>query len=385
MGSFQRFNRFRVSRTANSTASTFILLGGLLMVVYLCIDFNGEKATCLTGVAGKTNRSSINSYPRCQKNVSAAGIPGFILLSRQIQDFLYYRHCRTFPMILDLPDKCGGADNPEDVFLLLVIKSPPSNYERREVLRKTWAKERLYKGMWIRRVFLSGTLSDGPHKESMDKLLEVEQREHKDILQWDFHESFFNLTLKQILFLEWMERNCNHVRFLLNGDDDVLANTDNMIEYLDDLVYQDERKHLFTGHLIENAGPIRWPGSKYYIPRQVYEPNSYPPYCGGAGYLLSGYTALAIYHMSDQIPLLPIDDVYIGMCLAKAKLKPTFHHGVKTIDLTNTIQKLQHDPCILKELLLVHNFPPAYLYIMWYRLHESKLKCGLHKEIYGTT
>lgn len=373
---------FRVSRTANSTASTFILLGGLLMVAYLYTDFNEGKTTYLTGVIGKKNRATINSDPRCQQNISAAEIPGFRLLSREIQDFLYYRHCRHFPMILDLPDKCGGADNPEDVFLLLVIKSPPTNYERREVLRKTWAKEKSHKGMWIRRVFLSGTMSDGQHKERMNKLLELEHREHKDILQWDFHEAFFNLTLKQILFLEWMESNCNHARFLLNGDDDVLANTDNIIEYLDGLSNYDGRKHLFTGHLITGAGPIRRPTSKYYIPVEVYEPNYYPPYCGGAGYLLSGYTALAIYYTSELIPLLPIDDVYIGMCLAEANLNTSSHSGVKTLDFTKTLEKVQHDPCILKELLLVHNFPPAYIYLIWYQMHELNLICGNHTAIY---
>ncbi|XP_029961866.1 N-acetyllactosaminide beta-1,3-N-acetylglucosaminyltransferase 3-like [Salarias fasciatus] len=382
MDTYRRINMFRVSKKANSTASTFILLGGLLMVAYLCTDFNEGETTYLTSVAAKQNRSSINSYPRCQQNISAAGIPGFGSLSREIQDFLYHRHCRHFPMILDLPDKCGGDDNPEDVFLLLVIKSPPTNYERREVLRKTWAKEKLHRGMWIRRVFLSGTLSDGLHKEKMNKLLEVEHREHKDILQWDFYETFFNLTLKQILFLEWMERNCNHARFLLNGDDDVLANTDNIVEYLDGLGSYDWRKHLFTGHLISGAGPIRRSTSKYYIPVQVYEPSFYPPYCGGAGYLLSGYTALAIYHTSESVPLLPIDDVYIAMCLAKANLQPTSHTGVKTLDFTKTLQKVQNDPCILKELLLVHNFPPAFIYVIWYQLHEANLTCGYHTEIY---
>lgn len=376
-------NMFRVSRTAKSQrASTFFLLGGLLMVAYLCTDYNEDKTAYLMRAVGRINRSSINSYPRCQRNVSAAGIPGFDTLSLHIREFLYYRHCRHFPMILDLPDKCGGADNPEDVFLLLVIKSPPTNYERREVLRKTWAKEKLHKGMWIRRVFLSGTLSDGLHKKRTDKLLKLEHQEHKDILQWDFHESFFNLTLKQILFLEWMENNCNHARFLLNGDDDVLANTDNIIEYLEGLGDYDGRTHLFTGHLITDASPIRWSLSKYHIPDQVYQPNSYPPYCGGAGYLLSGYTALAIYHASELVPLLPIDDVYIAMCLAKANLKPTSHRGVITLDFTFTIEKVQHDPCIMKELLLVHNFPPGDIYIMWHQLHHSNLKCGKFTGIY---
>ncbi|PWA22883.1 hypothetical protein CCH79_00002079 [Gambusia affinis] len=251
--------------------------------------------------------------------------------SRQITDktvdLLYYRHCRHFPMLLDVPDKCGGTNASSDVFLLLVIKSSAVNYDRREVLRKTWAEERLSNGVLIRRIFISGTMGTGYEKKRLNQLLKLEQSKHNDILQWDFNDTFYNLTLKQILFLEWMERNCPRVHFLFNGDDDVFANTDNMVLYLQNFELKGGRKHLFAGHLIYGVGPIRSRHSKYYVPKQLYESKLYPAYCGGGGFLLSGYTALVIYTNSHSIPLLPIDDVYMGMCLAQAGFKPEHHLG----------------------------------------------------------
>ncbi|XP_037626103.1 N-acetyllactosaminide beta-1,3-N-acetylglucosaminyltransferase 3-like [Sebastes umbrosus] len=327
----------------------------------------------------KTN-SFVYSWPKCQQNMSAANIIGFSSLSGDIQDFLYYQHCRHFPMLLDLPDKCGGADNSAEVFLLLVIKSSPVNYDRREVLRKTWAKERLHNGVWIRRIFLSGTMDTGFEKERLNKLLELEQREYNDIIQWDFNEGFFNLTLKQILFLEWMERNCPNARFLLNGDDDVFANTDIMVEYLQGLKDNNGSKHLFTGHLIQDQGPVRWTKSKYYVPVQVQESDSYPPYCGGGGFLLSGYTALVIYNVSQSITIHPIDDVYMGMCLAKAGLGPASHMGFKTFGLHIPSKKVDlYDPCYYRELLLVHRFLPATMYFMWHKIDDPNLKCGINR------
>lgn len=359
----------------------------LLMVVYICKDLSEptyieedvqkpQKPQRLQ----KAGNSSVNvtSYPSCERNKAVADFPDFKSLSVDIQNFLYYRHCRHFPIILDVPDKCGTADEPEDVFLLLVIKSTPLNYDRREVLRKTWAKERLHNGVQIRRIFITGTVSDRWEKGRLNKLLKLEQRQHRDILQWDFHDSFFNLTLKQILFLDWMENNCQHARFLLNGDDDVFANTDSMVEYLQSLKDNDGRKHLFTGHLITNASPIRWQRSKYFIPSQVYEPNSYPPYCGGGGFLLSGHTALVIKNKSQLIPLIPIDDVYMGMCLKKAKLAPKFHMGVKTLGWGFPGRNIDiYHPCYMKELLLIHKFNPARMYIMWQQVHEATMKCGI--------
>ena len=331
------------------------------------------------------NSSYVYSWPRCQKNTSAANVTGFSSLPGNIKDFLYYRHCRHFPMLLDVPDKCGGAEKSAEVFLLLVIKSSPVNYDRREVLRKTWAKERLHNGVWIRRIFISGTMDSGFEKERLNKLLELEQREYNDILQWDFSDTFYNLTLKQILFLEWMERNCPNAHFLFNGDDDVFANTDNMVKYLQNLKDNNGRMHLFTGRLRQDTGPIRSPGSKYFIPVQVYESESYPPYCGGGGYLLSGYTASVIYNMSQSITIIPIDDAYTAMCLAKAGLGPVSHKGVKTagLHLPSTLDRYvdKYDPCFYKYILVAHRFLPAQIDLMWHKLHDPNLKCGLMKWI----
>nr|XP_040041034.1 N-acetyllactosaminide beta-1,3-N-acetylglucosaminyltransferase 3-like [Gasterosteus aculeatus aculeatus] len=371
---------------------TFLLVGVMgFLVFYLSKDFMDHKNIHLNiDVRGDDikirqhtpNHSYVYSWPRCERNVSAANITGFSSLSGEIKDFLYYRHCKHFPMLLDLPDKCGGVDKSAEVFLLLVIKSSPVNYERREVLRKTWAKERLHNGVWVRRIFISGTMDTGFEKERLNKLLELEQREYSDILQWDFNERFYNLTLKQVLFLQWMERNCPNVRFLLNGDDDVFANTNNMVVYLQGLENNDGGKHLFTGHLIQNVGPIRYPSSKYFIPVQVQESNSYPPYCGGGGFLLSGFTASVIYNMSQSITLLPIDDVYMGMCLAKAGLSPSSHMGVKTAGLYIPSSKLDgYDPCYYKEVLLVHRFLPAHLYLMWNRVNNPNLKCNTQLKV----
>ncbi|XP_007237028.2 N-acetyllactosaminide beta-1,3-N-acetylglucosaminyltransferase 3 [Astyanax mexicanus] len=315
--------------------------------------------------------------PECERNLSASDIAGFSTLPRHIQDFLYYRHCRQFPMLLNVPDKCGGPEKSGDVFLLLVIKSSPHNYERREVLRKTWAAERLQNGKNIRTVFISGTTGRGFEKQRLNKLLITENNEHKDILQWDFDDTFFNLTLKQIMFLEWMEKWCPNAHFLLNGDDDIFANTDNMVVYLQGLDGNDGSKHLFVGHLIQYVGPIRERASKYYIPVQVQESESYPPYCGGGGFLLSGFTASTIYNMSKSITILPIDDVYMGMCLEKAGLKPSSHMGVRTAGL-HVPSKLAdpYDPCYYREVILVHRFVPHQIYIMWHEVHQPDLICG---------
>ncbi|XP_076856421.1 N-acetyllactosaminide beta-1,3-N-acetylglucosaminyltransferase 3-like [Brachyhypopomus gauderio] len=315
--------------------------------------------------------------PKCERNVSASNIAGFYGLPIHIQDFLFYRHCRYFPMLQNVPDKCGGPQNSKHVFLLLVIKSSPANYEQREVLRKTWAAERLQNGKWIRTVFLSGTSGDSYQKLRLNKLLQLENHEHQDILQWDFKDSLYNLTLKQVLFMEWLERWCPKAQFLLNGDDDIFANTNNIVEYLEGLDGEDGSKHLFIGRMAFYLSPIRTKDSKYYIPVQVQESDRYPPYCFGCGFLLSRFTARSIYNTSHSIPLMPIDDVYIGMCLEKAGLKPESHMGVRTHVLSVPSQNIDSfDPCYYRDILLVHRFLPYETFIMWQEIHRDDLECG---------
>uniref|UniRef100_A0A8C9B5J5 Hexosyltransferase n=1 Tax=Prolemur simus TaxID=1328070 RepID=A0A8C9B5J5_PROSS len=313
---------------------------------------------------------------RCQANASVATHPDFAGQPLQVRNFLLHRHCREFPLLQDAPlGKCSGP-----VFLLLVIKSSPSNYERRELVRRTWGRERRVRGLQLRRLFLVGTAPDPHQARKVNRLLKMEARTHGDILQWDFHDSFFNLTLKQVLFLQWQETRCTNASFMLNGDDDVFAHTDNMVSYLQG---HDPGHHLFVGHLIQNVGPIRAQWSKYYVPQVVTQEEQYPPYCGGGGFLLSRFTAAALRRAIRVLDLFPIDDVFLGMCLKLEGLKPASHSGIRTAGVPAPSQRLSSfDPCFYRELLLVHRFLPYEMLLMWDALNQPDLACGKQTQVY---
>ncbi|XP_043909757.1 N-acetyllactosaminide beta-1,3-N-acetylglucosaminyltransferase 3-like [Protopterus annectens] len=310
----------------------------------------------------------------CSLNAMNNNLPGFSDLPDHIKDFLRYRHCKHFQILQDIPNKCVSPEQSKEIFLLLVIKSSPENYERREVIRKTWGQERTYEGVQVHRLFISGVNSNRMSAKKSNQIIQLENQQYQDILQWDFHDTFFNLSLKQVLFFKWKEKNCPGVKFLLNGDDDVFVNTENVVHYLKG--FRSDR-HLFVGTLIMNVGPIRAKWSKYYVPEQVTTLNSYPPYCGGGGFLMSDFTAKAIYNASLNLMLFPIDDVYIGMCLQKAGLFPSSHMGIRTAGVHAPSENTDtFDPCFYQELLLVHRFAPYEMVLMWQAIHDATLKCG---------
>ncbi|XP_068090211.1 N-acetyllactosaminide beta-1,3-N-acetylglucosaminyltransferase 3 [Hyperolius riggenbachi] len=330
--------------------------------------------------SGQDSLPGLEWVSQCQENSSAENVDGFSKLPEHIKDFLRYKHCRNFPQILNAPEKCGGRVKSKRIFLLLAIKSSPGNYERRAIIRQTWGKQSSYNGAQVKRIFLSGTSKDVKEDRHLRKLLQIESDTYGDIIQWDFHDTFFNLTLKQFLFHQWMEEYCPGANFIFNGDDDVFVNTFNVITYLRGLKADD---HLFVGQLIANVGPIRESGSKYYVPTQVTTSNSYPIYCGGGGILMSRYSAHAIYNKSLEIPLFPIDDVYLGMCLEKAGLVPASHMGMSTVGVHVPSAKLDaFNPCYYRELLMVHRFVPYQMLVMWKAVQDPHLVCGQKLSIY---
>ncbi|NXT40227.1 B3GT5 galactosyltransferase, partial [Pelecanoides urinatrix] len=61
--------------------------------------------------------------------------------------------------------------------------------------------------------------------------------------------------------------------------------------------------------------PLRSKVYKWYVPPEVYPNDTYPPYCGGPGYVLSGDLAGKIYGVAQTLPVINMEDAFMGVCL----------------------------------------------------------------------
>nr|XP_025042360.1 beta-1,3-galactosyltransferase 5-like [Pelodiscus sinensis] len=150
----------------------------------------------------------------------------------------------------------ASQEFPQDVSLAL--DDPGEGSSARMTIRQTWGKHRLVAGNRIVTYFLLGITT----KESDLVDITFESQKYRDIIQKDFMDSYYNLTLKTMMGIEWVHIFCSQSRFVMKTDTDMFVN----IFYLSELLLRKNRStRFFTGFLMMNERPIRDRGSKWKI------------------------------------------------------------------------------------------------------------------------
>ncbi|XP_068596575.1 N-acetyllactosaminide beta-1,3-N-acetylglucosaminyltransferase 2-like [Brachionichthys hirsutus] len=313
-------------------------------------------------------------------------------LPQDLHNFLSSMHRRDYTTVLQPGGQCGagGNDAAEQVLLLLAIKSKEPNFKNRQAIRQTWGRVGRVAGErgnhssggegggYVRRIFLLGKEEHEEHEKPAFGdygLLQMESAYHGDILQWDFKDTFFNLTLKDVLFWRWFSHTCNQTLFVFKGDDDVFVNTQKMIAYLQGQLRAPQTKEsmneFMVGEVFRSAAPHRVVDSKYYIPDSFYK-GLYPLYAAGGGVLYSGLLAQRLHNVSKRVHLFPIDDVYVGMCMFWLNAQPIHHPAFLTLDFPG---KEEEQQCAYHSILLVHRRSPEQVIQLWDKLKRTRKQC----------
>ncbi|XP_063860474.1 beta-1,3-galactosyltransferase brn-like [Scylla paramamosain] len=231
-----------------------------------------------------------------------------------------------------LNEKCKGKDS---VRLMYVVKSALENFDKRNGIRNSWGFESRFSDVEIRTVFLVGMNSP---ESNTQKQLEKEIEEHKDIIQADFIDSYFNNTIKTMMGLHWTYHFCHNVKYFLFVDDDYYVSTRNMLRFLRDprnypqylekyivTAVNEYMEDLYAGYVFRDSSPIRWVFSKWYISLDEYPYSKWPPYVTAGAYVLSRKSLEELYFGSIYTNNFRFDDIFLGMAAKKAGIKP-FHH-----------------------------------------------------------
>ncbi|XP_036610373.1 lactosylceramide 1,3-N-acetyl-beta-D-glucosaminyltransferase [Trichosurus vulpecula] len=300
-----------------------------------------------------------------------------------VNDSLSLRHSldsvASFQYLINHKDKCRD----QDVLLLLFVKTSPENRNRRDAIRKTWGNDRYVRSQLnanIKTLFALGSPSNPLHseRERLQNELFIEDQEYNDLIQQDFNDTFYNLTLKLLLQFRWMNMHCAHAKFVMSADDDIFIHMPNLIEYLRSLE-QMGVQDFWVGRVHRGSPPVRDKSSKYYVPYEMYHWPSYPDYTAGAAYVISSDVAAKVYEASQTLnSSLYIDDVFMGLCANKMKIVPQ-HHVFFSGE-----GKAPYHPCIYEKMITSHGHVQD-LQDLWEAATDSEVKTiskGFFGQIY---
>ncbi|XP_030631622.1 beta-1,3-galactosyltransferase 2-like [Chanos chanos] len=256
-----------------------------------------------------------------------------------------------------------------DPFLVLLIAVEPQQVEARNAIRQTWGNETLVQGLGLARLFMLGLKegSQGVRNSRLQRSIEAESRQHRDIIQQEFMDTYHNLTLKTLMGMHWVATHCPNARYVMKTDSDMFVNTEYLIQKLLKPSVP-PRQNYFTGYLMRGYAPNRNKGSKWYMSPELYPSERYPVFCSGTGYVFSGDMAQKIHQASLSIRRLHLEDVYVGICLAKLRIEPVpppneflFHHW-----------RVSYSSCKYSQLITSHQFHPNELVKYWDHLQTNK-------------
>ncbi|XP_039221890.1 beta-1,3-galactosyltransferase 4-like [Crotalus tigris] len=202
-------------------------------------------------------------------------------------------------------------------WLLVLVASAPGHAARRAAVRRSWGAARLGGGRGLRVLFALGL----PAEAGLQAALEREAAEHGDLLQGRFADTYGNLTLKTLALLGWAAARCPAARFLLKADDDVYLNLPGLARELDRLGGPPDAA-AYLGRVHWHVAPTRDPRSRHYVPARLYPEAAFPPYCSGTAYALSAPAAGAVLAAARHLPLVPLEDAFVGLCARRAGIAP---------------------------------------------------------------
>ena len=193
----------------------------------------------------------------------------------------------------------------ESPHFLVFVHSHPANQGRRDMIRETWASQAFTLGGVV--IFIMGT-------ESKHRLvIKKEVQDYGDILQYDFTDNYRNLVYKSIMSLKFTSiLNCLSVKYVVKTDDDVILN----LKRIEDILksFQNQTRILLgsqaSNNLVQRAG-------KWRVPVDLYPHTQFPVHLSGAAYVISIDTVCKLAELSETVPAIPIEDVYITGILAE--------------------------------------------------------------------
>ncbi|XP_052777758.1 beta-1,3-galactosyltransferase 5-like [Mya arenaria] len=222
--------------------------------------------------------------------------------------------------------------------------------------------------------------------------LKDESDVYHDIVQYEFVDSYKNLTIKTILGFQHAVKYCPKAKFILKVDSDVYVNVPAISHLLHNYeenktelhipnvkeaatkqqmptnvleIVKTQAKNGIFGLLLNDSAPFRMDAShnifqKWVVSKSEYPRDKYPDYLDGHGYVLPINVARELVQVSPSVPFFRLEDVYVGLCMES--LGYTIEHTSGFLRLPTPVTTCSHKNT---HVYLVHGVNASRMRTVW--------------------
>lgn len=232
--------------------------------------------------------------------------------------------------------------NGKDIELLILITSKRANMESRMAIRNTWGK--LGNRMDVAMAFVLGDGLD----DVLSLSLSEENYEYGDLIRGNFLDTYTNLTLKTISYLEWVDKYCNRAKYILKTDDDVFINVPRLMKFLS----KRKKKRVIYGR------------------RMKYSKKPFDTwFCTGPAYVLSGDIIHDLYVQALKTHFMQNEDVFVTGIVANIL-------RIKRIHANSFYNRpIPFSICFVQNAISIHSVNYRQQFRLWTMLREN-LTCN---------
>lgn len=217
--------------------------------------------------------------------------------------------------VLITPRKACSVDGD----IVILVHSEHSEVKVRQAIRETWGSLALnaaHTSTWpqdgnLKLSFVLFFIFGAKKDEGLNDLIQEENETYGDMIQGNFIDSYTNMTLKSLLGLKFVSEFCSSAKYLLKSDSDMFINLPYLTQFLNDNPFNKS----ILGPICVNSKVYR--NGKWAIGKRDFPFETYPTYDAGSAYIISKDLWKDMFHISDYVPHIYIDDVYITGILGR--------------------------------------------------------------------
>ncbi|XP_014296824.1 beta-1,3-galactosyltransferase brn [Microplitis demolitor] len=135
----------------------------------------------------------------------------------------------NYDYIHDIKENCIDNDY-HTLRIIFIVKSAIDNFDRRNAIRNSWGHKKRFFDVPTRTVFLLG-INPMENKKLQSKL-DDEIKKHKDIVQGNYIDTYYNNTIKTMMGLKWAVNYCLNSKFYMFVDDDIYVSVKNVLRFI---------------------------------------------------------------------------------------------------------------------------------------------------------